>query len=195
MRYHLYCVAAILLPALAHSQTRVDSASSAQLVQALQGEVPAVHMTTRSLTARAPDPATHLCIAEENQVPPPSGGVQRNLYVSNAPKVDLNIRFAFDSAKLVQESLPLLDALGAALSSPDLQGQQFVVAGHTDRRGADAYNERLSCERALAVRNYLMTKYAIAPARLVALGFGATKPADDGDPASEINRRVEIRKF
>lgn len=194
MRAHA-CLLLACLPLLAAAQARLDTASPEQLVQALQGEVPVARSNVRALTARAPDPLTNLCVADGNTLPEQVGAARRNLYVSDAPKVDLNVRFGFDSARLIADNLPLLDALGQALNSPALQGQRFVIAGHTDRHGAELYNKRLSCERALAVRAYLLSKHGIEPARLLALGFGADKLADVNDPESELNRRVEVRKF
>lgn len=198
----LFLALMALLPAGAvQAQSRLDAPSAEQLVSALSGAMPdaPAPLATRSLRAlkaKAPDVLTNVCDAPGNVLPPPAaGGATRNLYVSDAPKVDLNVRFALDSARLTPAGLQLLDTLGTALNSPELRSQHFVIAGHTDNRGADAYNKRLSCERALVVRDHLLKKHAIDPERLVALGFGADKPVDPADPAQEINRRVEVRKF
>ncbi|HEX4887142.1 MAG TPA: OmpA family protein [Luteibaculaceae bacterium] len=73
------------------------------------------------------------------------------------------------------------------------------IAAHTDSRGRDAYNQRLSERRAESVVNYLIAR-GIAPNRLVARGFGETKPTNrcvDGVNCNEIehqaNRRIEFR--
>ncbi|SFB83350.1 Outer membrane protein OmpA [Massilia yuzhufengensis] len=186
---------------LPSAQSRLDSATSAELVAALSTTAPEppAPMLTRSLgraTANAPDPATSLCVGPDNtpSSATPDGGT-RNLYVTAAPKVDLNVRFGFDSAAITPDAEPMLAALATALTSPELRGHRFVVAGHTDRRGSNDYNKRLSCERALAVRAFLVKRYAIDSKRLVALGFGFDKLLDAETPENEVNRRVEIRRF
>lgn len=197
----LFLALTALLPAgPVQAQSRLDAPSAEQLVLALRGPVPDAPplaiRSLRSLTAKAPDALTNLCDAPGNVLPrPAAGGATRNLYVSDAPKVDLNVRFALDSARITPPGLQLLDTLGAALNSPELLNQHFVIAGHTDKRGLDSYNKRLSCERALVVRDHLLKKHGIDPERLVALGFGADKPVDAANPAEEVNRRVEVRKF
>lgn len=72
-------------------------------------------------------------------------------------------------------------------------GSTAVIEGHTDFRGGDAMNIPLSKNRAEAVRKYLIEKYKIAPERLTAVGFGSTKPVDNGktEAAYQKNRRVD----
>ncbi|MEW6263658.1 MAG: OmpA family protein [Thermodesulfobacteriota bacterium] len=68
-----------------------------------------------------------------------------------------------------------------------------VVEGHTDSRGGEAYNLKLSQNRAEAVRKYLIEKFNIAPARLKAVGYGLSKPVADNktDAGMQKNRRVD----
>src|SRR3954467_1949365 len=68
--------------------------------------------------------------------------------VTAKPNIDLEITFDYDSANISQKSLSSVQALGQALTSPDLKGSTFVVAGHTDAAGTDAYNQDLSDRRA-----------------------------------------------
>ena len=65
--------------------------------------------------------------------------------------------------------------------------------GHTDAKGTDAYNDKLSERRASAVRSLLAAIYDIDPARLQALGRGKSELKDKTRPKDGINRRVEIR--
>lgn len=67
------------------------------------------------------------------------------------------------------------------------------VEGHTDARGADAYNLTLSQSRASAVRKYLIEK-GIDGKRLVAKGYGEARPVanNDSEEGREANRRVEM---
>ena len=74
---------------------------------------------------------------------------------------------------------------------------RFQVEGHTDSDGGAAYNLKLSQARAQSVVNDLIHRYHIASSRLVAKGFGLTRPvasnATDGGKA--LNRRVELLRL
>ncbi len=68
----------------------------------------------------------------------------------------------------------------------------FIVAGHTDAAGSDAYNQELSERRADAIKRYLVEKAGIPAANLVTVGYGRTKLKDSANPLSEVNRRVQV---
>ncbi len=108
------------------------------------------------------------------------------------PSIDLEITFDYNSANISQKALPAVTALGKALTNPDLKGTTFVLAGHTDAKGGDTYNQDLSERRADSLKKYLMEKYGIAAADLVTVGYGKTKLKNAGNPAADENRRVQI---
>ncbi len=110
----------------------------------------------------------------------------------DVPSLDIEIQFQFDSSDIDPRSLADLKALATALSDRSLQGSRFMLNGHTDARGPDLYNQRLSQLRAEAVRSYLVEKHNIDVARLVAVGFGERRLKEPGLPESSTNRRVEI---
>jgi len=112
--------------------------------------------------------------------------------VSNKPKIDLEINFDYNSANISAKSLPSVQALGRALSNPDLKGSTFIVAGHTDAAGGDAYNQDLSERRADSIKHYLVDKFGIAGTDLVTVGYGKTKLKDPAHPLAEVNRRVQV---
>ena len=112
--------------------------------------------------------------------------------VKDKPKIDLEINFDYNSANISAKSLPSVRALGRALSNPDLKGSTFVVAGHTDAGGGDAYNQELSERRADSIKHYLVEKFGIAGTDLVAVGYGKTELKDPANPLSEVNRRVQV---
>ena len=85
-----------------------------------------------------------------------------------------------------------MQELGKALSNPDLKGSTFVVAGHTDAIGAEAYNQELSERRADTIKKYLTEKYGIAGSDLVTVGYGESKPKDANVPMDPANRRVQV---
>jgi outer membrane protein OmpA-like peptidoglycan-associated protein len=110
----------------------------------------------------------------------------------NKPSIDLEINFEYDSATLGPRAMAQVTALGQALTSGELAGRTFVVAGHTDAKGADAYNQSLSEQRADAVKRFLTEKYNIATANLVTVGHGKTQLKNAADPFSGDNRRVQV---
>ncbi|MCL2714375.1 MAG: OmpA family protein [Alphaproteobacteria bacterium] len=112
--------------------------------------------------------------------------------VQNKPKIDLEINFDYNSANISGRSLRSVQALGRALTNPALQGSVFVVAGHTDAKGGDAYNQDLSERRADAIKRYLVEKYRIAGTDLVTVGYGKSKLKDPAHPLSGANRRVQV---
>ncbi len=107
-------------------------------------------------------------------------------------KVNLDIRFANDSDRLTAEAHAQLAELGAALSSPELAHARFLIAGHTSATGAAEHNQRLSESRARTVRGYLLQRFKIAPERIEATGFGASRPLPGFSPNALQQRRVEI---
>src|SRR5207302_10807773 len=108
------------------------------------------------------------------------------------PNIDLEITFDYNSAEISQKSLASVQALGRALTNPDLKGAPFVVAGHTDAAGGDAYNQDLSERRADSIKKYLTEKYGITGSNLVTVGYGKTKPKDANAPMDPANRRVQV---
>jgi outer membrane protein OmpA-like peptidoglycan-associated protein len=108
------------------------------------------------------------------------------------PKIDLEIRFDYNSADISKSSVQAVEELGKALSNPTLKGSTFVVAGHTDAIGGDAYNQDLSERRADTIKKYLSEKYGITGSDLVTVGYGKTKPKDPNAPMDPVNRRVQV---
>ncbi len=76
-------------------------------------------------------------------------------------------------------------------------GLRFQVEGHTDSDGGAAYNLGLSQRRAQAVVDDLVTHHGIARSRLVAKGYGLTKPVAPNSTAAgkALNRRVELLRL
>jgi outer membrane protein OmpA-like peptidoglycan-associated protein len=108
------------------------------------------------------------------------------------PAIDLEINFDFNSASISAASMPSVKALGEALSDPTLKGSTFVVAGHTDGVGSDAFNQGLSERRADTIKQYLVSKYHIPGNDLVSVGYGKSRLKDANDPTDAINRRVQV---
>jgi outer membrane protein OmpA-like peptidoglycan-associated protein len=111
---------------------------------------------------------------------------------STKPKIDLDIRFDYNSADIRTSSMPAVQELGKALSDASLKGSTFVVAGHTDAIGGEGYNQDLSERRADTIKRYLIDKFGIAGTDLVTVGYGKSKPKDPNAPMDPINRRVQV---
>jgi outer membrane protein OmpA-like peptidoglycan-associated protein len=121
--------------------------------------------------------------------------VEREQIVSVAsqkPSIDLDINFEFNSATIGSKAAPQVAALGQALTSADLKGRSFIVAGYTDAKGADGYNQGLSERRADAVKRFLLEKYGIEATNLVTVGYGKTQLKNPASPLSGENRRVQV---
>jgi outer membrane protein OmpA-like peptidoglycan-associated protein len=108
------------------------------------------------------------------------------------PKIDLDIQFDYNSAEIRASSLPAVQSLGKALLDANLKGSTFVVAGHTDAIGGEAFNQGLSERRADSIKKYLVDKFGIAGSDLVTVGYGKDKPKDPNVPMDPINRRVQV---
>lgn len=90
-----------------------------------------------------------------------------------APVLIRNIFYDFDKATLRPESTQALDSLIDLLNeNPNVT---IELSSHTDFRGSDAYNQRLSQQRAESVVNYLI-EHGIAQDRLSPVGYGEQKP-------------------
>jgi outer membrane protein OmpA-like peptidoglycan-associated protein len=117
---------------------------------------------------------------------------QISAIVKSKPKIDLEINFDYNSDRISAKSLPSVQALGRALANPDLKGSTFILAGHTDAAGGDAYNQDLSERRAGSIKRYLIEKSGIPATDLVAVGYGKTQLKDPEHPLAEVNRRVQV---
>ena len=99
--------------------------------------------------------------------------------------------FNTGKSTLMPESFSVLDELVKYLNRKD--DQRIEIGGHTDNVGQAAANLKLSLDRANVVRDYLIKK-GIDASRLVAQGYGSTKPVADNKTADgrATNRRTEV---
>jgi outer membrane protein OmpA-like peptidoglycan-associated protein len=108
------------------------------------------------------------------------------------PSIDLEVNFDYNSDNIGSKAAPQVTALGDALASPDLKGSTFILAGHTDAKGSETYNQGLSERRAEAVKRFLAEKYGIEASNLVTVGYGKTQLKIPSGPFASENRRVQI---
>lgn len=102
-----------------------------------------------------------------------------------------NVFFASGSADITSDSYPELDRLVKLLK--DVPGLEIELSGHTDNRGSEKTNTKLSQDRAQAVVDYLISK-GIAANRLTAKGYGPSQPVASNETAAgrQANRRTEF---
>lgn len=173
------CVA---LPSLAQDATP----SANQMIEQLK--LP----KTRSLRNLMiePAPATSVTASVQTQ-PPLEQPVALHAAQPVRPALSLLIQFDFNSARVRPESQQALANLAQALQSTELKGSKFAVEGHTDAKGNAQSNQKLSHQRAQAVRDFLSSR-GVDEVRLIASGKGSTDLANIAQPFAAENRRVRI---
>jgi outer membrane protein OmpA-like peptidoglycan-associated protein len=103
-----------------------------------------------------------------------------------------NIFFETGLSKLTKESNPALNELVEVLKAK--KSMVIEISGHTDNVGNPEANQKLSTDRAKAVKDYLV-KQGIDPKRLNTVGYGDSQPVADNDTPEgrQQNRRTEVR--
>jgi outer membrane protein OmpA-like peptidoglycan-associated protein len=101
------------------------------------------------------------------------------------------LQFNLNSYELQAATKTNLDDLAKTLKKYD--DTNILIEGHTDSSGEDAYNLKLSDNRATAVEDYLNTK-GIKSSRITTEGYGESQPLDSNDTEAgrQKNRRVEV---
>jgi len=102
-----------------------------------------------------------------------------------------NITFDFDSFQLKPNFKPTLNSVVLVLN--EFESTLITVKGHTDNKGSEAYNQKLSENRALSVADYLISK-GVKQQRVAAIGKGELEPIASNNTADgrAENRRVEL---
>jgi len=115
------------------------------------------------------------------------------LVVVTAKKIELKqkVFFATAKARILPRSFALLNEVAKVLK--DMPNIHIRIEGHTDSRGRDRYNKKLSDRRAKSVRTY-MNQRGVDNSRMVSVGYGEEKPiASNRTRAGRaMNRRVEF---
>jgi len=113
-----------------------------------------------------------------------------------------DVLFGFDRATVSPAGKRALDKFATELNG--VAYDHVTIVGHTDRIGTHAYNEKLSLQRADAVKTYLVSRDAIPANKVTTVGKGSTEPVTDagvckGLPTSadviaclEPDRRVDV---
>ena len=151
-----------------------EQRSADDIINALKPRVTRGLTTSPADAARAADETRFLApcgIGPPGRCPPRSETRSHRL-PARKPKIDLEINFEFNSAVIGSKAMPQVTELGKALTSEDLKGRTFILAGFTDAKGSETYNQGLSERRADAVKQFLSEKYGIEAGNLVTVGYG-----------------------
>ena len=119
--------------------------------------------------------------------PRPSMAAQR-------PAVTINVLFGSNSDIVPPASYAEIDKLGTLLSWPQYTDYRVQLEGHTDSQGSARKNQALSEKRVQNIKAYLVQHFHLAPERILAVGYGSTKPIapNDTPEGRGQNRRVEV---
>jgi len=131
-----------------------------------------------------------------------SQDITKNLLMAKKPKEPIripNIQYEFDKSNIVEASKVAIDTtvLSLMIANPELI---IEIQSHTDSKGSDKYNEKLSQQRAESLVAYLISK-GIPAERLKAKGYGESKPiapnenadGSDNPEGRAQNRRTDIK--
>ncbi len=113
--------------------------------------------------------------------PPPPGKVC----------ITLNVEFDYDNAAVKPKYHNVIGKVADFMKK--YPTTSAVLEGHTDSRGTEAYNQKLSERRAESVKNYLVEKFGIDSSRLSTKGYGESKPVATNKSAAgrQKNRRID----
>jgi outer membrane protein OmpA-like peptidoglycan-associated protein len=170
-------------PASAVIQQMVDRAAQARLLAANEEQ--------------APGAATYVQVAKDHRDGSVGGSLSADVRGLKPRSVPIPVNFATATAVPTEIGRQAIDELLAAIK--EQQPSEVLIVGHTDERGSDAMNMRLSEQRARTVADFLRTNGVAASIRILAMG--RREPLRIEDPAGltqqdvwALNRRVEWRR-
>lgn len=173
-----------------------NEATSTAAATAATGDAPLVIPKTGAAAGQGTRPSTQTASTSTKKTKSKASSPSYAA-AADAPKssdaYDLLVTFRLGSDELTNQARRNLDEFAVALGSPELSELSFAVDGHTDARGSESFNMDLSQRRAASVVRYLTSK-GVAPGRLVATGYGESRPMRS-DPFDPVNRRVETRRI
>ena len=102
------------------------------------------------------------------------------------------IQFPVGKSVIMPDNYPLISKIQQSIRTfgePDV-----IIEGHTDSTGSTEVNELLSQERAESVRQYLLANKTLSNDRIVAVGYGSSKPlaSNETEEGRAINRRIDV---
>ncbi|MCE7030760.1 OmpA family protein [Jiella avicenniae] len=147
------------------------------------------------------DDLQNLGVIEEDPEPAAAGssaqggGTVASIAVEESeplPSIDIEVLFAYNDDQPLSSEYGKIYELATALTDPRLEDKRFVLLGHTDAAGSDAYNFELSRRRAESLADALVRASGLPRDRFVASGRGERDLKNPYDPEGAENRRVQI---
>jgi OmpA-OmpF porin, OOP family len=129
---------------------------------------------------------------QEFDMPSHTSPIVMDFTVTTESSNQLDVTYKPGSAELEPSSYMAIDKLYDWMQTKN--NISVEIAGHTDSDGSEATNQTLSQARAESVKKYLLKK-GIEPSRIIAIGYGESKPIESNDTAQgkAKNRRTEVR--
>jgi len=105
--------------------------------------------------------------------------------------INLNVLFDFDKSDIKPKYHDEIKRVADYMKA--YPWEKATLEGHTDSKGTDPYNQKLSQLRVYAIKAYLVDKFGISADRLTAVGYGESKPiaSNDTEEGRQLNRRVQ----
>ncbi|MDX2240257.1 MAG: OmpA family protein [Leptolyngbyaceae cyanobacterium bins.302] len=155
------------------NESTATTASSVQIQQAPQSTPLSIEKTLSELDAKKTDRGTVISLPGD-------------------------VLFDFDKATIRPDAKVTLAKINQLIEY--YKNAPILIEGHTDSKGSDSYNQKLSEQRSQAVRGYLVNQFQVAPTRIQAKGLGETRPVaantnpngSDNPAGRQQNRRVEV---
>lgn len=115
------------------------------------------------------------------------------IVITEVKEQQLRVNFANNSVEVTPDSYGEIESIAQFMREYPLT--KVVLEGHTDDRGAEAYNQQLSEKRAAAVAKVLVERFGIDQKRVTSRGFGESSPLVSNDTAENraLNRRVTAK--
>ncbi|OFE11641.1 hypothetical protein PHACT_14065 [Pseudohongiella acticola] len=113
------------------------------------------------------------------------------IMIEEVARIELNVEFEFDKSEVRPAYFDEIRRVSDFMDANE--DTVAALGGHTDSVGTEAYNQELSQRRAAAVRQVLIERFNISPARITSNGYGESQPVANNATAAgrERNRRVE----
>jgi OmpA-OmpF porin, OOP family len=108
------------------------------------------------------------------------------------PQLLVEVQFDPDSAIVRPQSYQTLGLIADTLVRAAMLPYGFLIVGRTESAGKREYNLTLSQRRADSIRDVLVTTFKISPKRIQAIGLGEEQLQDANQPASLVNRQIQI---
>ena len=185
----MFAVLALLLAIPFNDPYAPDTEAAAEAAVARLGPNRAVNIVPTILNIVGLQTGVVASVQNLQQAMRDLGAQETNLEI----KVDLpaDVLFDFDKSEIRPDAAKALAQLAVIIRAQP-KGRTRIE-GHTDSKGDDAYNQKLSERRAESVKNWLATKEGIDGSRMTTKGWGETKPVapNDTDANRQKNRRVQ----